>query len=196
MAGELVRGTAAWWDDRYRTGDIPWDTGIVPPEVVTLVTSGLLRPGWALDLGCGSGLSSRYLAAHGFRVIGIDLAHSALARGRRIADLDAASAYFCRGDVSDLCFLAVRATFALDVGCFHAVSPDRRQAYVASLAEHSLPGAYFLLYAFEPQPDAGDGPAGIGPREMALFAPHFLLRWARHGLDRDRPAAWYLLQRS
>jgi len=37
---------------------------------------------------------------------------------------------------------------------------------------------------------------GIGPREITLFVPHFLLRWARHGLDRDRPSAWYLMQRS
>ena len=51
----------------YRGGDIPWDTGVVPPEVVSLVSSGLLTSGWALDLGCGSGLSSRYLASHGFQ---------------------------------------------------------------------------------------------------------------------------------
>ena len=91
MMGEPERGSAAWWEDRYRSGDIPWDTGVVPPEVVSLVSSGLLMPGWALDLGCGSGISSRYLAAHGFRVAGVDLAHSALARGRRSAATDARS---------------------------------------------------------------------------------------------------------
>ena len=81
MMGEPERGSAAWWEDRYRGGDIPWDTGVVPPELVSLVSSDLLTSGWALDLGCGSGLSSRYLASHGFRVVGVDLAHSALARG-------------------------------------------------------------------------------------------------------------------
>ena len=196
MMGEPERGSAAWWDERYRSGDIPWDTGVVPPEVVSLVSSGLLMPGWALDLGCGSGVSSRYLAAHGFRVAGVDLAHSALARGRRSAATEHAPAYFCRGDVSDLRFLAVQAAFALDIGCFHAVPPERQPAYVASLAAHLLPGAYYLLYAFEPTPGVTDAPLGIGPREIAFFVPHFVLRWARHGLDRDRPSAWYLMQRS
>jgi SAM-dependent methyltransferase len=196
MMGEPERGSAAWWEDRYRGGDIPWDTGVVPPEVVSLVSSGLLASGWVLDLGCGSGLSSRYLASHGFRVVGVDLAHSALARARRAAETVALPAYFCRADVSDLRFLAVQAAFALDVGCFHAVSPDRQPAYVASLAAHLLPGAHYLLYAFEPTPGVADGPAGIGPSEIALFVPHFVLRWARHGLDRDRPSAWYLMQRS
>jgi SAM-dependent methyltransferase len=196
MMGEPERGSAAWWEDRYRGGDIPWDTGVVPPEVVSLVSFGLLASGWALDLGCGSGLSSRYLASHGFRVVGVDLAHSALVRARRAAETAALPAYFCRADVSDLRFLAVQAAFALDVGCFHAVSPDRQLAYVASLAVHLLPGAYYLLYAFEPTPGVADGPVGIGPREIALFIPHFVLRWVRHGLDRDRPSAWYLMQRS
>lgn len=196
MTGETERGTAAWWEDRYRSGDIPWDTGVVPPELITLVSSGLLTSGWALDLGCGSGISSRYLAAHGFQVTGVDLAQSALARGRRSAEADALSAYFCRGDVSDLRFLAVQAAFALDVGCFHAVPPERQPAYVTSLAAHLLPSAYYLLYAFEPASGTTDGPPGIGPREIAFFIPHFVLRWARHGLDRDRPAAWYLMQRA
>ena len=57
----------------------------MPPEVVALVAGGLPARGWALDLGCGSGVSSRDLAGQGFRVIGVDLAQSALERGRRAA---------------------------------------------------------------------------------------------------------------
>jgi SAM-dependent methyltransferase len=194
--GGPARGSAAWWEDRYRSGDIPWDTGVVPPELAALVSSGLLLPGWALDLGCGSGLNGRYLAGYGFKVVGVDLAQRALVRGRCSAVTEHVSAYFCRGDVSDLSFLSMRANIALDIGCFHAVPADRRIAYVNSLAAHLVSGAYYLLYAFEPSPGATDGPSGIGPREIALFAPHLILRWARHGLDRDRPSAWYLMQLS
>ena len=82
-APEAERGTPGWWNARYLNGDTPWDTGIVPPEVREVVESGLLTPGWALDLGCGSGLNSRYLARHGFHVIGMDLAFSPLTRGVR-----------------------------------------------------------------------------------------------------------------
>jgi SAM-dependent methyltransferase len=196
MAVDPDQGSAARWEDRYLNGDIPWDTGIVPPELVALVSSGLLMPGWALDIGCGSGLSSRYLAEHGFRTVGVDLAQSALVRGRRSALVEGAPAYFCRGDASDLSCLAVQAVFALDIGCFHALPPDRQQAYVASLAAHLVAGAYYLLYAFKPSPSAAGGPSGIGPREIALFAPYLILRWTQHGLDRDRPSAWYLMQRT
>jgi SAM-dependent methyltransferase len=185
------------WDARYLSGDIPWDTGIVPPEVRALVASGQLTPGWALDLGCGSGLSSRYLAAHGFRVIGVDLAQVALRRAHPAARAAGVPAFFCRGDVSDLSFLRVRAAFALDVGCFHAVPPERRPSYIASLAARLLPAAFYLLYAFEPHlaPDS-PAPLGIGPAEFGRFAPWFTLCWAQHGRDGDRPAAWRLFRRT
>jgi len=197
LPADPAYGSAEWWEDRYRSGDIPWDTGIVPPEVEALIASGQVARGWALDLGCGSGLSSRYLAQHGFRVIGIDLAQSALARGQRAARASSLPAFFCRGDVSALDFLKVRATLALDVGCFHALPLERRPWYVASLARHLVAGAFYLLYAFEPFLRAGeDAPRGVGPADIGRFAPYFILRWAQHGRDGERLAAWYLFQRS
>lgn len=194
---EFLRGSAAWWDARYRDGEIPWDTGIVPPEVAALLAADIVTPGWALDLGCGSGVSSRALARHGFRVVGLDLAQSALRRGCQAARAADLPAYFCLADVSDLTFLRVRASLALDIGCFHALPPERRAAYITSLAEHLLPGAFYLLYAFEPHDDPVSSELrGVGPTTIAGFAPHFILCWAQHGWDQARPSAWYLLQRA
>ena len=193
---DLPRGTPEWWNARYLSADAPWDTGIVPPEVVALIESGEPQPGWALDLGCGSGITSRYLAANGFRVVGVDLALSALSRAAQMAARQGLAAYFCQGDVTDLGFVTVQATLAVDVGCFHAVAPERRLAYVESLSEHLLPGALYLLYAFEPFLSEQTGPSGLSPADLAAFAPRFILRWAQHGFDRERPSAWYLWQRT
>jgi SAM-dependent methyltransferase len=195
-ASDYPAGSAEWWDERYRSGDVPWDTGIVPPEVVGLLAGGQVRPGWALDLGCGSGLSSRYLASLGFRVVGLDLALSVLARAVEAARAAALPAFFCLADVTHLEFLDLRAGFALDVGCFHAIAPERRPAYIASLADRLLPGAFYLLYAFTLSSEEDDGPRGISPADIGRFAPDFVLRWVQHGRDRERPSAWYLLRRS
>jgi cyclopropane fatty-acyl-phospholipid synthase-like methyltransferase len=193
---EYPLGSAAWWEERYRSGDVPWDTGIVPPEVVTLVGDGQLKAGWALDIGCGSGLSSRYLASQGFRVVGLDLALSALFRAAAAARQAGLPAFFCQADVTELGFLHLCASFALDVGCFHAIAPDRRPAYIASLAARLMPGAFYLLYAFSLSTEAEEGPRGIGPVDIGGFTPDFVLRWVEHGLDRETPSAWYLLERS
>jgi SAM-dependent methyltransferase len=194
-ADEPEQGSPAWWNDRYLRGDNPWDTGVVPPELQEVVEGGVIGPGWALDMGCGSGLNTRYLAQQGLRMIGLDLALNPLARGARIARQQGVAAYLCLADVTRPPLAAVSAVFALDIGCFHALAADRRAAYVRELAGRLAPGAGYLLYAFEPAVDAEDGPAGIGPAEIAGFAPYFSLRWARHGFDRSRPAAWYYFQR-
>lgn len=39
-----------------------------------------------VDLGCGTGVVARHLAAHGRRVVGVDYAESALVRARRLTD--------------------------------------------------------------------------------------------------------------
>jgi len=190
------RGSAAWWNARYLSRDAPWDTGIVPPEVAALVASARTPRGWALDLGCGSGVSSRYLAQHGFRVVGVDLAHTALARARAAAMAESPAAYFCLADVGDLSFLHVRAALALDIGCFHSLPPERRPQYVRSLADHLLPGACYLLYAFGLAAASDESAPGVGPRDVAGFAPYFALCGVHHGRYRERASAWYLLRRT
>jgi SAM-dependent methyltransferase len=194
------RGTPDWWEARYQSGEIPWDSGIVPPEVQTLVASGMARRGWALDLGCGSGVSSRFLAQHGFRVVGVDLALSALQRAGWAAQDLALPAYFCLADVADLCFLSIEATLALDIGCLHALPPERRVVYARSLAQRLAPGGLYLLYGLEPAPGPGNGgaggPPGLAAQDVAVFVPQFHLRWAQHGRDRERASTWYLFERA
>ncbi len=194
------RGTPDWWEARYQSGQSPWDTGIVPPEVRALVASPTTRRGWALDLGCGSGANSRFMAQHGFRVIGVDLALSALQRAARAAQDQALAAYFCRADVADLCFLSLDVSLALDVGCLHALSPERRVSYARSLAQRLVPGGLYLLYAHEPEPGAAEADAGGSPGlsglDLAVFVPLFLLRWAQHGWEGERSSNWYLFERA
>jgi len=198
--GPADRSNPEWWNARYLGGDIPWDTGIVPPEVVELVESGVVSSGWALDLGCGSGVTSRFLAAHGFRVIGIDLAREALRRGQAEAGKHGHSCSFIHASVADLGFVRVRTSLAVDIGCFHSLTPADRASYIRSLGEHLAPGAHYLLYTF-----VFSGPSGhdcdtsftpaVSPADVAAFAPSFKLVRAAHGEDRERSSAWFLMRR-
>ena len=51
------------FSERYAGGDMPWDSGITPPEIMEILAE--LPPGAALDLGCGTGTVLRRLAARG-----------------------------------------------------------------------------------------------------------------------------------
>lgn len=195
------RSQPDWWDVRYLGGDTPWDTGIVPPEVMALVNSSRVPGGWALDLGCGSGVTSCFLAAQGFRVVGIDLSQVALRRASARSRASGLPCAFVRASADCLGLARMQATLAIDIGCFHNLTLSGRASYVRSLAELLRPGAHYLLYTFFSR-EAAISPSDpstayvVGPADMATFAPHFTLLSAVHGQDRERPSAWFLMRRS
>ena len=131
----------------YLLGVKPWDSGMAPPELVELVEGPTaLKPGRALDLGCGTGTNCRYLTDHGWDVTGIDFVPRAVAAARRKAP----RAKLVVGDVSRLADAGVSGPFdlTLDLGCFHSLPDDRRDAYVAEVARVAAPGATHLMFTF------------------------------------------------
>lgn len=185
----------------YWRGRPPWDSGIVPPEIVALVEgSDALPPGRALDLGCGTGTSSLYLARHGWQVTGIDFTEPAVVRARAKARAEGVAperARFLQGDVTRLDALPLGEPYSLiyDVGCLHGVPVSERPRYVAGVARAAAPGATYMLYAFEHR--ASPGPAALPEADVrALFTPAFTIVRVEHGSDRGaQPSAWYWLRK-
>lgn len=58
-----------------------------PPNAHLIGELAGLRPARALDAGCGHGAEALWLAAHGWRVTGVDFSASALAHARSMADV-------------------------------------------------------------------------------------------------------------
>jgi SAM-dependent methyltransferase len=182
----------------YRVGSTPWDHTTPPPELVEVVEGERkLTPGRALDLGCGTGNSSIYMAAHGWRVIGVDFAGLALARARRKARAGGLEIDFRRADVTGLAEAGIEGPFELayDLGCFHGLPPKARERYRAEVARVSRTGATCLLFAFSSAPFSRRGPTGV-PRESVerLFDPAFELVEARPGTGPGAPF-WYTMRR-
>lgn len=190
---------------RYLRGDVPWDSGIVPPEIVAWIENHAAAgepPGRALDIGCGTGTTSLYLAERGWTVVGVDFAPNAIWRARQKARRQATQRVSFRvADVSRPDFLTDEAPFdlAIDVGCLHGLTPDQRLTYAAHLARLTRPGATYLLYAFMPRPSR-DGTRQIG---IDLLELRRLLGAAFEVIDvtlgeevtTPVPSGWYTLQR-
>src|SRR6202012_2248666 len=103
----------------YRLGFTPWDGHPIAKNLQDLV--GELPTGKALDLGCGTGDSSIYLAQHGWKVTGVDFVPKALDKARAKAGAAGLSINFVHADVTHLSAAGIGADFSLivDNGCLH-----------------------------------------------------------------------------
>jgi SAM-dependent methyltransferase len=94
-----IRDAAALWDERYRSKPQIW-SGKPNPQLVR--EAGGLRPGHALDLGCGEGADAIWLAQHGWTVTAVDVSGVALerARGHEKAALARESVHAAEGAIA------------------------------------------------------------------------------------------------
>jgi SAM-dependent methyltransferase len=185
----------------YRLGFTPWDGHPLAQSLRTLVEGdGALPTGKALELGCGTGDCSIYLAEHGWQVTAIDYVTQPLDKARAKADAARAVINFARADVTRLSSAGLGDNFGLivDNGCLHNMSDADRDAYVREVSAMATPGARLLIVAFAP--GGRFGVRGVEPAEMERrFAPRWTLVSAGDERELDRaktPARYYLFQRS
>ena len=153
----------------YRLGLTVWERQVPPAALVELVEgSAALVPGRALDIGCGTGTDSVYLAQHGWEVTGIDMVPRALAAARRRAAANAVSVRYVEGDVTRLLELGVGSgyTLLLDFGCYHTLPEDQRQTYVQNVTGVAAAGATLLLYGFGRPPKLAPMHASLTPDQV------------------------------
>jgi ubiquinone/menaquinone biosynthesis C-methylase UbiE len=154
----------------YRLGFTPWDGHPLSQRLRDLVeVSGqtpALTPGRALDIGCGTGDSSIYLAQHGWQVTGVDYVTKPLEKARAKAEANGVSVDFVQADATRLSATGVGADFNLvvDNGCLHGMSAEDRDAYVREVTAVAAPEARLLIVAFVP--GASFGVPGIEPAEV------------------------------
>jgi SAM-dependent methyltransferase len=161
----------------YRLGVIVWQRPAPPADLVELVEGpAALPPGRALDLGCGTGTDTIYLAGHGWQVTAIDMVAKAVAVARRKAAAAGVAPRFVEGDVTRLRDLGIGGGYTLlvDFGCFHTLPTDRRVGYVLGVTDAAAPAATLLLYGFARPPKAAPMHAGITDDEVRQrFTPEW-----------------------
>jgi len=189
----------------YRIGFTPWDGHPIGQTLRDLVEgagdTAALPAGKALDVGCGTGDCSIYLAQQGWTVTGVDFVEKALDQARAKAGAANVSVTFIHADVTRLSQAAIGADFRLivDNGCLHNLRDDDRDAYVREISAVAAPDARLLIVAFAP--GGSIGVPGIEPAEIERrFAPGWVLLSAGDEPEAGRAGRsgalhHYLLQR-
>jgi SAM-dependent methyltransferase len=146
-----------WWDAFYRDRAKPCPFFAPSPDesLAQWVRDGPIRPGRAIDLGCGNARNAIFLARQGFDAAGVDCSQAAIDWARdRSAQAGVAIALTC-GDVFDLALDASAYDVVYDSGCFHHLPPHRRARYVDLVADAMKPGGWFGLTCFRPEGGSG-----------------------------------------
>jgi cyclopropane fatty-acyl-phospholipid synthase-like methyltransferase len=182
---------SAWFDCAYRLPNTLWGDVRIPEEVKALARQG--APRGVLELGCGVGRFSRYLAQQGLRATGVDFSPVAIAKARKRVAHDEVRPEFLVGDVTHLDALSGPYDVSFDVGCFHCLDPQGQRAYVSEVSRLLEPGGAHLIWAMDSAPsDVPLSPAVV----KEVFAPRFELRKARKSRRRLVRSHWYWLVRS
>jgi len=190
----------------YRLGFTPWDGHPLAQSLRNLIegndSQGLpaLPAGAALELGCGTGDASIYLAKQGWQVTAVDFVPAALDKARTKAHVESVDVNFVHADVRHLRRAGINGPVQLivDNGCLHNMNDDDRDAYVREVSAVAAPDARLLIVAF--LPGGRFGVRGIDHAEMERrFASAWTLVSAgdERELDREKtPTRFYLFQRN
>lgn len=147
-------GGGEWWDTFYADRDrpVPFFSDRPDENLVEYLDRDLIRPGRALELGCGPGRNAVHLAARGFTVDAVDLSPAAIAWARERAEAARADVRLHCGDVFELTregdALAGPYDLVYDSGCFHHLPPHRRVSYLGLLRRMLVPGGHLGLICF------------------------------------------------
>ena len=132
----------------YRHFRAPWEIG-ARSELVSLVESGQIPAGRAIDLGCGTGANSIFLAQNGFDVTGVDFAPAAIEKARLKAEHCGLKVNFLVDDLTHLEKVSGTYDLLVDYGTLDDLRPRGRKRYLDNVLPLTHVGSRFLLFAFE-----------------------------------------------
>jgi ubiquinone/menaquinone biosynthesis C-methylase UbiE len=123
------------WDSDYESGDFRhWEPNASSPELAALVAAGLIdENAKVLDVGCGGGLDSIFLAQCGLRVMGVDLSKRALGIARERAEKARVEVDWLVGSVLGLPVRAESFDLVTDRGLFHVIEDIDRLGYSSEM---------------------------------------------------------------
>jgi ubiquinone/menaquinone biosynthesis C-methylase UbiE len=177
-----LSGDSFSWNNAYNSGEYKnhWHYSNPSQELATLLAAVIVRKGSALDLGCGAGVETMFLAENGFRASGIDISDKAIELAKSSAKRRRLRIDFRTGTVLDLPYHDKEFVFLNDRGCLHNLELDEWTGYASEVARVAKPSAYFLLRGASDKESHGQFTCLTAKRLEKYFSDHFAIGAPKH----------------
>lgn len=153
--------TQDFWQQRFESGQTPWDRGGAHPQLLQWLDEGLIAPGQTVLVpGCGRGHELLALGQAGVAATGLDYAPAAVALAReRLGKLP--------GSVEQADVLAWQPAAPVDrvyeQTCLCALHPDHWRRYADQLHAWIKPGGLLLALFMQARRDSAASGVVEGP---------------------------------
>ncbi len=177
----------SWWGSVYK-GSPPWDIGAPQPEIVRLVENNEIKKGRILDIGCGLGDNSIFLAEKGFNPTCMDIVFQAIDKGKAKAE-QKAKVDFRVGDALKLDEYFEKEYFdaVIDSGFFHTLSDHERPVFAEKLWQVLIKDGYYFMLCFSDKEPGSEGPRRISTKDIEdTFSHRFRINYIRDTLFASR----------
>ena len=157
-----------------KEGKSPWTFKEPPKELTNLVESELIKPCKMLDVGCGEGYISTYLASNGFDVTGIDISSNAIKLSKKHAIKKQVKCKFLQMGWKQLSNTKEKFDLVIDWRFFHEITGDKeREEYVNIVSNLLKRKGKYLSVAFSGEfKEWGKGKLRKSPIGVTLCLPH------------------------
>jgi len=186
--------------DQYKSGNTPWDIGQADFNLIEVVTKQPILGCKVLDVGCGTGDNSIWLAQNRFQVIGFDTSETALEKAKEKASEAGVECNFLLADFLKSEIEGAPFAFVFDRGCFHSFSSESdRKRFAQKVAAHLEEAGLWLTIAGNADEERqGPGPPQRTAADIVLAVePYFVvlsLTSSHFGSNRPNPPkAWRCL---
>ena len=155
------------WDERYKTGELPWNSNIRSRELARVLDECKIAPGRAVELGSGTGTNAVFLAEKGFDVTALDVSPMAIELAQKRAEAAGVDVKFFNADLADMKLDLKPFDFIFDRGCFHCVRRENLDGFRETLKKLSKPGTrYLVLTGNANEQNEHEGPPRLHEHEI------------------------------
>ena len=190
------------WEERYRTGNTPWDIGRPDVNLIDMVTKRPIPVCKALEIGCGAGSNAVWLARQNFEVTATDVSKLAIQKaGDRASDAGVDCTFLVADFLNDK-VPGAPFGFVFDRGCFHSFDSDEERKQLAEKVDWHLgkDGLWLSLIGSTDGPPREVGPPQRSARDIVIAVePYFeILSLDSSHFDADSPEPprnWVCLMR-